>query len=726
MLTLRPLRDQSRWKTRKVPFNATGISKTQPHNVLLYLANTTQDQIVAEVQKLVDEGNINEICLEYDQNGNSVEITGNREASIMMGDYDDSITWGQILAENFEIDVSQGTGDLDWVAARMQPMLGTGWTASSMGLEVKGFLLRATNNVENLARNPLTAQYGDVYSGPLRPIMLKFNAELHDPNMLQDIDIAEVNGRLLGPEFRGQDQKQRYREVYGVTHTVAKEIASITRGEVLNQPDIRVSEDVKRLYVWIVEYINQYTLWRDSLMDRMSRWRDVFLPKTKRWMERVEAAWKDFITYLVHMHRDINSRGTTTFQRYCNLAHCVNGLTAHVAWIRHGNFRGFPHDIGRTLPKQTFSMFDPGSFMSDNLLPGSEGLPGGPRGPGGQGMPGGRGGLGGHQGFRPADDDPYWDWDDNDSEPDLPQPPPAQGPGFRGRGGRGGGPRGGRGPRGGGRGPRGGGQGPRGGGPGGGGGEPGGGGGEPGGGGGEPTHQPPPPGFNPWEGNPWGNTARIDSVRDRKKDSLSTLRQARVMKKVYVKNGKQLYRVEHIGAFNDARGAAFVKRALQQEEEDREDYVKTVENWDDVMGGLYDERSLDEEDYNDDNVLAADPMEIDSPEERRRQLEGFKAEMVTSWLSASQAEAVVGSGALADFDVNLQPLSTQRPRDTRPLMVPEFTPNRRRDRAYMQNVAMNHVLSLDGAEIIFPTVDPPEVAFPPLLPSSNLVAPAAA
>ncbi|KAI1166192.1 hypothetical protein F5B18DRAFT_607645 [Nemania serpens] len=50
--------------------------------------------------------------------------------------------------------------------------------------------------------------------------------------------------------------------------------------------------------------------------------------------------------------------------------------------------------------------------------------------------------------------------------------------------------------------------------------------------------------------------------------------------------------------------------------------------------------------------------EMDSADERRRQLEGYKAEFSQNWRETERAEACLGSGTLAEFEAAAERLSS--------------------------------------------------------------------
>ncbi|KAI1429847.1 hypothetical protein F5Y12DRAFT_709850 [Xylaria sp. FL1777] len=172
-----------------------------------------------------------------------------------------------------------------------------------------------------------------------------------------------------------------------------------------------------------------------------------------------------------------------------------------------------------------------------------------------------------------------------------------------------------------------------------------------------------------------------------------------------------IFHVKRIGDFSDPNTAAFVKRAIQQAADEREDYIKNIQTWEELGGDditmsndYYDIGVVDDDD--DDaaaDIGGPDPMEIDTPEERRRQIDGFRAEIANHTLGLDMADSVLGRGALAGFDPMLEPLTS----DLDPLSIedsakfPEFTPNKERDKSYTALVQMNQFLGLDGADQIY-------------------------
>ncbi|KAH8162031.1 hypothetical protein CIB48_g6216 [Xylaria polymorpha] len=152
---------------------------------------------------------------------------------------------------------------------------------------------------------------------------------------------------------------------------------------------------------------------------------------------------------------------------------------------------------------------------------------------------------------------------------------------------------------------------------------------------------------------------------------------------------------------------------MLQEIEERDGFASAaaVRDWKDLgYMWLDDEFGYDQFD-NDDTPMSDDPtttMEIDSTDERRRQLDGFKAELSYNWTQAERAAALIGHGELADFDAEILPLPEEPGLDlgqgdpkSRHRRFPEFSPNAKRDKPHAKQLRMNHILSLDQSDLVF-------------------------
>ncbi|KAI0968244.1 hypothetical protein F4678DRAFT_443740 [Xylaria arbuscula] len=159
------------------------------------------------------------------------------------------------------------------------------------------------------------------------------------------------------------------------------------------------------------------------------------------------------------------------------------------------------------------------------------------------------------------------------------------------------------------------------------------------------------------------------------------LRQGQVKKQITVVKGNEVFQVERIGDFDNADTTAFIKRAIHEEAEDREDQIVAIQEWEELGGADL----LPETDDGDDGGEVADPpdpMAIDSPTERRRQIDGFRAELEHLVRGVRRADLVLGSGPQARFASGLR-------------RSPEFALNNERRRAYKRLTRMSHLIGLD-------------------------------
>ncbi|KAI0200916.1 hypothetical protein F4808DRAFT_144412 [Astrocystis sublimbata] len=182
-------------------------------------------------------------------------------------------------------------------------------------------------------------------------------------------------------------------------------------------------------------------------------------------------------------------------------------------------------------------------------------------------------------------------------------------------------------------------------------------------------------------------------------DRSRALRGSRGKKKFYARKGKNLYRVEHIADFQNANDATFVKKAMQQEIQHREDYAAfreaAIRDWDD--GWL-----SDVDDGEDEDKFFPDDMRIDDASDRRRQLEGFQSELYFNWQRAEKAADLVGCGELAGFDAGILPMSQKfGPELEQSTRIPEFAGNSLRNKPHAQQVEMNHILALEDADFMY-------------------------
>ncbi|KAI0459149.1 hypothetical protein F5B21DRAFT_457379 [Xylaria acuta] len=135
----------------------------------------------------------------------------------------------------------------------------------------------------------------------------------------------------------------------------------------------------------------------------------------------------------------------------------------------------------------------------------------------------------------------------------------------------------------------------------------------------------------------------------------------------------------------------------QQIEETDKVASTTIRDWED-LGYMSDDEGLDARGI-------PDAAGIDSTSERRRQLDGFKAELDFSWREAERAAALVGRGELSEFSHEIPSFSQGPSRPDQSPSIPEFTPNEQRDKPHAAQVQMNHILGLEGSDLIFGAIE---------------------
>ncbi|KAI1310593.1 hypothetical protein F5Y03DRAFT_403002 [Xylaria venustula] len=167
------------------------------------------------------------------------------------------------------------------------------------------------------------------------------------------------------------------------------------------------------------------------------------------------------------------------------------------------------------------------------------------------------------------------------------------------------------------------------------------------------------------------------------------LHRVRMKKKITVLKDGDVFRVERIGAFENADTTAFIRKAIHEEAEDREDEVAAIEEWDDLDGDrLFPASDADGDEEHGAVTDRPDPTAFDSPPERRRQIDGFKAELGHHLRGVRRADAILGFGAQANF-------TTGTPRS------PECALNNKRRRAYKQLTRMSRMIGLDEDDDVY-------------------------
>ncbi|KAI0483577.1 hypothetical protein F4859DRAFT_528936 [Xylaria cf. heliscus] len=112
-----PISEGSRWRTRPQVFQPSGqMSPDGKWNLLLYLAEVTDNDFVAAANSHLTQGPILEICQDLDSQSQPTQLRGNAAAGQLMFDFDSAISLGHQLVNNFEIEEPLGVStDMNWV-----------------------------------------------------------------------------------------------------------------------------------------------------------------------------------------------------------------------------------------------------------------------------------------------------------------------------------------------------------------------------------------------------------------------------------------------------------------------------------------------------------------------------------------------------------------------------------------------------------------------------------
>ncbi|KAI1369865.1 hypothetical protein F5Y08DRAFT_291577 [Xylaria arbuscula] len=116
-----------------------------------------------------------------------------------------------------------------------------------------------------------------------------------------------------------------------------------------------------------------------------------------------------------------------------------------------------------------------------------------------------------------------------------------------------------------------------------------------------------------------------------------------------------------------------------------------IQDW----GDIYDE----DDEYDD---FEPDPMEIESAEEQRRQLDGVKADLAMKALEESRARSLLGEGVLAtfDYDVAELPDTDQPPKMRDAARFPECALKRNRKKPVSASARVDHLFMRENSPLV--------------------------
>ncbi|KAI0438960.1 hypothetical protein F4803DRAFT_569025 [Xylaria telfairii] len=646
----------SRWISRPLNYKLSD-HQTDPDkfNVLLYIGNVSKDNVSEAVNREID--NLQDIGVDFDALAQPTLLKGNLAAGQLLYDYDYTITFARNVVDNFELYDPPGTApSVDWIGPRMMLDFGEGWTGQPIPLREGGTRFQKRSKREIFIRAMDLAGLGwqirVSFSSPITSYMSR-----HIGLMERAWDISLhipwqsrtrstfINHRTHSPDILGDSVLTE------ITGDIFKDINAnenpTRRHDRLHETAYSISNEK---LVQMRHVLEQRVCHPDILI--LYQWCIEYMDRFHLWRDAV-------LMYLKPSSRHRNAKTLrwtlTAHEAYLELIRHLLVLHAEV-WeegtISRIAWRNLYFCVEGVTALVRWNKFNPTLNELDNTYAGTYG---------------------------PIEKFPNREAEGvSDSIPivgfgaakpefgPMANPAPGEPGGLHALGGPG---------------------------------QPGGPGGLGGVGGVLGPGGPPQPAN-------WYEWTQPDS---------RALRRSRVKKRFYARWGQDLFRIERISGFHDKNDAAFVKRALQQELEQRDKFSEAataVRDWD----GMGDAWSDDEFDDDDDDTYKSDksdvpalPIEIDSVDERRRQLDGFKAELEHNWSQAERAAVLIGHGELADFDAEILPMSEEPGIDlgkggrlrTRQKRFPEFSPNAERDQPHAKQVRMNHILSLDESEIIF-------------------------
>ncbi|KAJ2989051.1 hypothetical protein NUW58_g3664 [Xylaria curta] len=185
--------------------------------------------------------------------------------------------------------------------------------------------------------------------------------------------------------------------------------------------------------------------------------------------------------------------------------------------------------------------------------------------------------------------------------------------------------------------------------------------------------------------------------------TLSSSPASRVLRVLVVRTRKAVYQVKRFNPYDD-EDAAFIRRALQQQEAENDDIkdmkekmqTMDVDTLDDVdLANVLDRYDDDIHDSDGIGMKLADLSEIESPSLRKAQLDGLVAQLLYTLGEVEKAQSTLGVWDIGLFDALLEPLSTSSSKTDHARLAPEWSPNKSRDKPYIANVRMNNALGLE-------------------------------
>ncbi|KAI0863930.1 hypothetical protein F4860DRAFT_23478 [Xylaria cubensis] len=314
----------SRWRTRPVPYAPTGQPDSGTWNLLLYIPNVTDHSFQGAVQNELNTFAHLELCRDLDGQFQSTQMRGNVAAAKLMYDFDSSISLGHILVQNFEIGEPYGTSlDMNWLGDALFTNFGSGWSGPLGGRFGTDFTLTTKKEqlfrAIDLATTAWKVRWRFMYrhintkrtlfnenvpryrNAPDR--MKAVNDKVHQAEYIRDSVIAEADGDFFGDGVgRPREYQTMHEGTYNVKWNVTRHMRDAIAGYVAAHPDIR------NIYIWIAEYIDQFILWRDATMSLLMKG-SRRTPKTVRWVRTAHLAYTDTVRCLEDLSEEVQRSG---------------------------------------------------------------------------------------------------------------------------------------------------------------------------------------------------------------------------------------------------------------------------------------------------------------------------------------------------------------------------------------------------------------------------------
>ncbi|KAI1437044.1 hypothetical protein GGR50DRAFT_136611 [Xylaria sp. CBS 124048] len=326
-------------------------------NMLLYVKQQTDQTLEGTLQHEMNatrmQGDLMQDFVQDPESGVvEMDLKCNTNARQLMKEYDESITLGRALIDNYEIPEPWGKcRDMDWLGWLLWEEYGTGWCGDVV-VQPHGttFTKYKKNKVVKLALDHASVGWRSrwrymmlrhqceltVLSGTepqqtqvAATRLAKLNIALHGANLIRDSQAVELTANLF-KDVQRPEQDDNYIKLfelaYGLPHPEVVQMRILMENET-------TPKDLVAIYEWIVDYSNRYGSWFEEVCQTV-RNDDRLRRKAKRWMGKINRVWKHFLRYFRELHQEACQHNKIGRLRHRNMSFCIKSVTALVRSCR--------------------------------------------------------------------------------------------------------------------------------------------------------------------------------------------------------------------------------------------------------------------------------------------------------------------------------------------------------------------------------------------------------